>query len=157
MSNPVLDPQALCQVAIVVADIERVAGNYAKVFGVPVPPIRETGPAEKTRIRYHGATTPGRAKLAFFQVGALQLELIEPLDGPSTWREVLARHGPSLHHLAFRVPRPSVTADALEQLGATTVQTGDFGTGNYAYVDATEPLGAVVELLEMYPATPQVL
>ena len=148
MSNPILNPTAVCQVAIVVRDLEQVAKNYAAVFGLPVPPVIETGPASKTQIAYRGATTPGRAKLAFFNLGAVTLELIEPIDGASTWREVLDKNGPGLHHVAFKVPHARQTVQALEQLGATTVQTGDFHGGNYSYVDATQPLGTILELLE---------
>ena len=151
MTNPILNPAAVCQVALVVNDIERIAANYATVFGVPVPPVITSGPASETQIAYHGKTTPGRAKLAFFNLGSLQLELIEPIDGPSTWREVLDKNGPGLHHIAFKVPNSQQTSAALEKLGATTVQTGDFTVGNYFYVDATKPLGAVLELLEIYP------
>ena len=151
MSNPILNPAAICQIALVVNDIERVAKNYATVFGVPVPPVIESGPASETQIAYRGKTTPGRAKLAFFNLGALQLELIEPIDGPSTWREVLDKNGPGLHHIAFKVPNSQQTSQALEKIGATTVQTGDFTTGNYSYVDATQPLSAMLELLEFYP------
>ena len=64
MSNPILNPAAICQIALVVNDIERVAKNYATVFGVPVPPVIESGPASQTQIAYRGKTTPGRAKLA---------------------------------------------------------------------------------------------
>lgn len=151
MSNPLLTPESVCQVALVVDDIARTAANYATVFGVPVPNIIETGPAAKTTIRFRGETTPGRAKLTFFNLGALQLELIEPIDGPSTWREVLEKNGAGLHHIAFRVGNSRETSEKLAGLGATVVQTGEFGTGNYAYVDATRPLGAVLELLEIYP------
>lgn len=151
MTNPILNPVAVCQVALVVDDIGRVAKQYAAVLGVPVPPIHETGPAATTKIRYRGQTTRGRAKLAFFQLGPLSLELIEPIDGPSTWREVLERNGPGLHHIAFTVANTVATAKRLEALGATTVQTGDFGTVNYVYVDATKPLATMLELLEIYP------
>jgi len=151
MSNPILTPTTVCQVAIVVNDIERIAKNYATVFGVPVPPIHETGPASETLISYRGQTTPGRAKLAFFSLGSLQLELIEPIDGPSTWRDVLEKNGPGLHHIAFQVPKTQATSQQLAELGAEVVQTGDFKVGNYSYVDATRTLGVMVELLESYP------
>lgn len=155
MNTPILAPDSLCQVALVVTNIETVARNYAHVFGVPMPVIRETGPADQTRIRYRGSPTPARAKLAFFQVGTLQLELIEPMGAPSTWRDGLETKGPGLHHIAFRVANSQETTRQLTALGATLVQTGDFGTGNYAYVDATQPLGAMIELLEFYPTPPQ--
>jgi len=37
-------------------------------------------------------------------LGSLSLELIEPVGGPSTWREFLDTRGEGVHHIAFHVP-----------------------------------------------------
>jgi methylmalonyl-CoA/ethylmalonyl-CoA epimerase len=150
--TPIL-PKVTCQVAIAVPDIEAAAQAWAKVLGVPVPPIRTTDPEEKSHIRYNGQPTPARAKLAFFALDNISLELIEPIDGPSTWRDQVVQHGPSLHHLAFKVADTTVTSAQLQQaVGAQMVQRGDFTGGCYAYCDATKTLGAVIELLASTPA-----
>ncbi|GFR39044.1 hypothetical protein PRECH8_23400 [Insulibacter thermoxylanivorax] len=52
---------------------------------------------------YNGEVTAARAKLAFFDMGSLQLELIEPDEHPSTWREHLDQHGEGVHHIAFQI------------------------------------------------------
>lgn len=142
MNNP-----QLAQVAIVVRDIEKSTATYARLFNQPVPKILLTDPEEQAHTRYRGAPTPARAKLAFFQLGPVQLELIEPVGGPSTWRDQLDQHGESVHHLAFHVPD---LASALTELNAQdmpTIQTGDFPGGSYAYVDSHAKLGVVLELL----------
>ncbi len=144
----VLGTDAICQVGIVVRDIERTARRYAALFGVDVPPIHVTDPEEKTHVRYRGEPTAGRAKLTFFRLGAISLELIEPIDGPSTWQEFLDTHGEGVHHIAFRVSGMNDVIRRLEDQEMPVVQQGEFTGGRYAYIDSAPQLGVILELLE---------
>lgn len=136
------------QVAIMVRDIEARARAWADVLGVPVPPIIITDPLEQARTEYMGAPTPARAKLAFFKLGQVDLELIEPIDGPSTWRDQLDQHGESLHHIAFHIEGMGERLAYLDARGIPLVQRGEYTGGRYAYVDSAPQLGAIIELLE---------
>ncbi len=138
----------VCQVAVVVKDIEKTARDYAEIFGLAVPEVVITDPLEKAHTRYHGKPTEGRAKLAFFNMGQVVLELIEPIGGPSTWQEVLDSRGEGMHHIAFMVSGMDNTLAQLDSQGCPTVQRGDYTGGQYAYVDATKKLKLVLELLE---------
>jgi len=142
-----LNSNVITQVAMVVRDVEKTARNYADLFGMEIPQIILTDPEEKAHTRYRGQPTPARAKLAFFRMGSLSLELIEPVDGPSTWREFLDRHGEGIHHIAFLVEDMDEAVRFLEGKGMPLVQRGDFTGGCYAYVDSTSRLGAIIELL----------
>jgi len=148
MSEPLLGTDIVTQVAIVTSDIEAKARAWAALLGVPVPDIRETGPEAETQIRYQGRPTPARAKLAFFKLGQVSLELIEPIDRPSTWGDQLDEHGDSLHHIAFNVEGMGDTLVMLAEKGIPLVQRGEFKGGRYAYVDGVAELGATLELLE---------
>ncbi|MBC7255351.1 MAG: VOC family protein [Chloroflexi bacterium] len=147
MSEGILAPQAICQVAIVVEDIEAASKAWATVLGVPVPAWHIAGDLPEANTQYHGEPTPATAKLAFFDMGQVRLELIEPDKGPSTWREFLDAHGPGLHHIAFNVGNMDEATARLQETGIPTVQTGDFPGGCYAYCDGTARLGAILELL----------
>ncbi|HWQ14158.1 MAG TPA: VOC family protein [Roseiflexaceae bacterium] len=136
------------QVGIIVRDIEARAKAWADVLGLPVPEIRLTDPVERARTEYMGAPTPARAKLAFFHLGQVDLELIEPLDEPSTWKDHLDRHGDSLHHIAFHIQGMSERLAYLSAKGIPLVQRGEYTGGRYAYVDSAPQLGAILELLE---------
>ena len=149
MSQPLLAPQQFCQVALVVRDIELARQTYAQLFACEPPPIIITEPPEQSHVQYRGGPTTARAKLAFFALGNVQLELIEPLGGPSIWQEHLDRHGNSIHHIAFRVADRQQTTTALASRGCPTVQTGDFPGGCYAYVDSAPQLGVMLELLQV--------
>jgi catechol 2,3-dioxygenase-like lactoylglutathione lyase family enzyme len=148
MAGNGLNLEAVCQIAIVVKDIDQAAKRYADVFGVPVPSVMETASEDETHIRYHGQPTPARAKLAFFKMGQISLELIEPIGGPSTWQEFLDRHGDGVHHIAFRVKGMEDVLTYLNGKGLPTAQRGDYKGGCYAYVDAEKMLGVNIELLE---------
>ncbi|HYH11157.1 MAG TPA: VOC family protein [Thermomicrobiales bacterium] len=138
----------ISQIGIVVGDIESRAQAWAKLLGVPVPQIRTTDPVETARTEYEGEPTPARAKLAFFDAGQVQIELIEPVDGPSTWRDQLDRHGDSLHHIAFRIQGMSEKITLLGEHGLGLVQRGEYTGGRYAYLDGTDQIGTILELLE---------
>ncbi len=148
MSEPVLGSTVVAQVGIVVEDVESTARGWSEVLGVPVPEIRLTDSVEQARTEYAGKPTPARAKLAFFDLGQVQLELIEPVDGPSTWRDQLDRHGDSIHHIAFRIEGMGEQVARLGEHDIPLVQRGEYTGGRYAYLDGTATLGTIIELLE---------
>lgn len=139
------------QIGLVVGDIESKVQAWAALLGCNAPSITISGPVEEAHTEYRQQPTPARAKLAFFNLGPITLELIEPIgDEPSTWHDQLATYGDSLHHIAFEGKGMSDRLSALADAGVPLVQHGDYEGGHYAYVDGTDQLGAVVELLENY-------
>ena len=139
----------IVQVGIVVADLEAASQHYAAVFGLPLPPIAETRSREETGITYRGKPTEARARLAFFRMGQVAIELIEPMDGPSTWRDHLEAHGPGVHHIAFQVPSMEQALAHLTEHRIEVVQQASFRSGRYAYLDSREALSVMLELLEI--------
>ena len=140
-----IETENVTQIAVVVDDIEKYIASYAKVFGVEPPTWRLTDAKEISHIKYKGKTTDARAKLAFFRFANLSIELIEPVGEPSVWKDHLKKHGPSVHHIAFRYKDKAATVAAL---GLETVQTGDFTGGNYTYLKGDDKLGMDIEILE---------
>lgn len=145
-----LGSQIICQVGIIVRDIERSSAAYADLFGVEVPQWSLTDAYESAHTEYHGQPTGARAKLAFFNLGQVSLELIEPVGAPSTWREFLETHGEGMHHIAFRIQGMEEQLTILAEKGMLAVQRGDYTGGRYAYVDAVPQLGLILELLENF-------
>lgn len=143
-----LSTDTVVQIGLIVRDVEATAQAYAELLGVAVPQWVLTGPEEEAHTRYRGAPTEARAKLAFFRLGNLQLELIEPVGGPSTWREFLEAHGEGAHHIAFDVEDMQDQVAALAEKGMPLIQRGDYTGGRYAYIDSSEQLKVILELLE---------
>lgn len=141
-------PRVVCQVGLVVRDIRRSAERFAALFGLDVPEIIVTAPQEEAQTSYRGEPTPARAKLAFFELGQVSLELIEPDEHPSTWREFLETRGEGVHHLAFTIDGMGEAVSFLAGRGIPLVQRGEYTGGRYAYLDGLAQLGVILELLE---------
>jgi methylmalonyl-CoA/ethylmalonyl-CoA epimerase len=148
MTEQSLGTRTVTQVAIVVHDIEKTARAWAQLLGMAVPAIQLTDAFEQAQTEYKGAPSEARAKLAFFELGQVSLELIEPVGGPSTWKDQLDQHGESLHHIAFNVQGMGQTLAFLAGQGVPLVQRGEYTGGRYAYCDGMAQLGATLELLE---------
>ncbi|HOT92758.1 MAG TPA: VOC family protein [Anaerolineae bacterium] len=140
----------VCQIGLVVKDIEKSVAAYCDILGLPRPNIIVTDGYEKAKTIYRGQPTEATARLAFFDMGQVQLELIEPDGKPSTWQEVLDEKGEGIHHIAFFVKDSDKVVAYLEGKGAQLVQQGHYTGGMYSYVDATPQLHLVLELLENF-------
>lgn len=148
-SKPILGNNLCTQIGILVNDIEKAAADYAKFFGVPVPPISITDEVDKSNTHYLGKPTPARTKQAFFDIGPnIQIELLQPDEKESTWRADLDSRGEGVHHIAFQIDGMDKMIDVCEENGMKLVQRGKWDTGHYAYIDANDTLKLTLELLE---------
>jgi len=148
MTQEALGTTTVVQVGVIVSDIEAKARAWADIFELPMPNIIITDTVEIAHTEYKGQPTPARAKLAFFNLGQVSLELIEPIGEPSTWQDQLEQHGESLHHIAFFIKGMPEKIAYLTSKGVPLIQRGDYTGGRYAYLDGGSKLGLILELLE---------
>lgn len=146
-----LDPgmKTIVQVAIVTRDISASAQRWAAVLGMPVPSITTTRPGEEVKVVYKGKSSSGRAKLAFFRLGQVVLELIEPVGGDTSWRQFLDEHGEGVQHLGFQVENldGAIARAAAMQMPVLHRGRYDRDNGDYVYIDSEKLLGVTVEFL----------
>ncbi len=150
MSRPIEDMK-LAQIGFIVRDIEKTKIEFAKFFDVEVPPTVNSGEFEVTKVEYMGEPAPhSKCKMTFFYFDNVQMELIEPNEGPSEWRTHLETHGEGLHHLAFNVKGMQLHIKNCEDFGMSLLQKGEYrqGNGRYCFLDARDQLKMIVELLE---------
>jgi hypothetical protein len=149
MDKGILGTQIVTQIGFVVNDIEATSQAFADFLGVDKPAWSLTDTIDKTQGTYNGEPCNARAKLAFFKVGDnLSIELIEPDQTPSVWRDVLNEKGEGVHHIAFNISGMKEKVIALEANGMRLTQKGEYTGGRYAYIDAVAQLKTIVELLE---------
>ena len=146
-----VDPgmKKLVQVALVVDDIEAACRRWAKLLGVDPPKINTTRPGNEKGMLFRGQPSNAQVKLAFFHLGQVAIELLQPVGEGSSWHEALQKNGPGVHHIAFNVEdKDKAVADAA-QLGLSVFHQGryDSDNGTYIYLDSEEQLGVTVELL----------
>ena len=140
------------QVGLVVRDIATTAERYREVLGLPEPDQQQTPGFEISEATFAGEPTNATARLAFFDFGQAQLELIEPDSIPSVWRNALNANSESAHHIAFRVEDTQRAVEHFARHGIGVVQQGYYGdrSGMYTYMDSEAALGLTIELLENF-------
>ncbi|TDQ37194.1 VOC family protein [Aureibacillus halotolerans] len=148
MEQKGLGTNVVTQIGILVNDIETTANAYAKLFQMDVPKISWTDPGEVAQTEYKGEASQARAKLAFFSMGQVQIELIEPDLTPSVWRDALNEQGEGVHHIAFAIDGMSEKIQLFQENGAPLLQRGEFTGGRYAYLDTVPEFKVLIELLE---------
>lgn len=146
--NNLLGTDKVTQIGIVVRDIEKTRRAWAEILGVTEPPIIVTAGFDQAQTHYNDYPSEATAKLCFFDLGQVALELIEPDGKPSSWQYHLDKYGESVQHIAFVTPSMREARANLEQAGFPTVQTGEYTGGRYAYISCLEKLGVEIELLE---------
>lgn len=154
MTEPILNLPMMVQVGLVVHDIESTAQKFCTIFGCDMPDIFTTAAYDVTETTFEGQPCEATAKLAFFNAGQMQIELIEPDALPSVWRNHLDAKGEGVHHIAFKVADTDETVQRLSEQGIPLVQQGLYSgrDGVYSYLDSASQLGFMLELLQNFPA-----
>lgn len=142
----VINPKNVCQIALVVDDIEHVAKNYAALFGVPVPDIFQVPPPEDAHTTFEGKPTKTRAKLCVFDLGQVVLELTQPDDEPSSWKRFYEEHGSGVHHIGFMVEDRQKVIDYFKTNNAPERHYGEYPGGNYTFVDSEQEFGVLINI-----------
>lgn len=147
-----LGTDVITQVGIIVHDIAKTSARYAEVLGLPQPQIHQTPGYATSKTTHYGEPSEATAKLAFMNFGQVTIELIEPDEKPSVWRNYLNQHGEGAQHIAFQVRDTQRATDYLAQHQIPVIQQGLYadGSGMYTYVDSNAPMGICVELLHSF-------
>jgi methylmalonyl-CoA/ethylmalonyl-CoA epimerase len=140
-------PLPISQIAIVVRDIDDALEKYSRFLGWGPWSVYEHKPPSLHDTFLHGEPTNYTMTGAETRVGAIVVELLQPGEGPSIYKEWLADHGEGLHHIAVMRPSAEESDEArrhFEQLGAGVLMEGRLGkTIHFLYLD-TEPLLKVI-------------
>jgi len=149
-----MDDNAVLHIGVVVPDAKKAAEYPARVFGIP---LKSEGPFGKLsgygqcNTRYMGKPTDGCGYNYVFSMGSVEIEYIQPVDGPSTWQDYLNEHPKGgVHHIAWLVKDTDETAKFLEGEKAPKIAEGQWDTGRYAYFDTADVLGFLLETHEHF-------
>lgn len=137
----------IAQVAIVVKNIEEARDFWAELLGMEKNPIIETEGWKLSHMTFRGAPSNGKAKITFFNLENIALELIQPVGGPSTWQDFLEKHSEGIHHIAFNIENLDEMLKRFAKMEIGVEQKGDFEGGCYVYMNSKSKLGAIIELL----------
>jgi len=137
------------QIGVVVRDIRASLAVYHDLLGWGPWNVYELTPPRHHHTILRGESVEYSMIIAETHVGSVDFELIQPLDGPSIYKEWLDEHGEGMHHIAVMRPTPE-ESDATKQhfadLGAKVLMGGRIGeTIEFYYLDTEPQLKVIIE------------
>jgi len=136
------------QISVVVNDLQKAMERYWNIFGIGPWHIYTLQPPAMTNTTLRGKPAPYTMKLALTQIGNIQWELIQPLTGPSVYKEFLDKHGEGLHHVACDVGDYDQAVATMKKHGIGILMSGDTPVDSFAYMDTEDIIGAPIEILK---------
>jgi methylmalonyl-CoA/ethylmalonyl-CoA epimerase len=141
------------QIGMIVEDLEPVVKNLEEILGFGPFRIVDFPPeGQDVKMMYQGKPAKFKAKFCFFDMGNIELELIQPVEGENIWSDFLkANGGMGLHHIKFSVPRHEPIRKYFESKGINISQMGASVGKNlgkeWVFYDTEDKLGFAVELM----------
>lgn len=140
------------QIGIVVGDLESSCRRYSALWECGPWRIYTYGPEILSSQSYRGDRSGFVVRIALNPTTP-QLELLQPLEGPSVYDDWLERRGEGLHHLAAFVEDADEAIASLAAAGYGVLQEGrGFGVegdGVFAYFDTEYDLGYLLEVVQV--------
>ena len=93
-------------------------------------------------------TEPFKFLIGISWIGDMQLELIQPVYGPTIYEAFIQKHGEGLHHIKERIADEAMAGVVKEyrDKGIGVTQTGQFETDFHYYLDTEPKLDFIYEL-----------
>lgn len=148
----------ITQKAWVVSDIEQAAQDWSSAFNIGPFYLAVYTPAVFSTIEYRGQPGKLHMKTAIAYSGDLQIELVEPIGSyPCAFFDVIEEGKTGFHHVCYWSDNIDADINHYTQQGFEVANQGQVvgGGPRFAYIDAFEKLGCMIELLERRESTEQ--
>jgi len=140
---------AVMQVAYTVADLNAALAHWVRAMRVGPFFVFDDLAIEDER--YYGAPSDVKLSIALAYSGSLCIELVQQRnDVPSVFHDAIRARGYGFHHWALSTDDLDADVARYGAFGARTAFSGRVAIGGrFAYLDTTEQLGGMVELIEI--------
>ena len=151
--DAILPVQKLYQVSVMVHDLDAAKERFRTLLGVEAWVDIGIDSAQMPGCTYYGKPVEHTARLSIGRRGAACFELVEPLSGPTVYRDALDRRGEAPHHIMVTLAPPQDferAAQTLAERGIVIGQSASIpGLMAFAYFDGGQPLcGLFVEVIQ---------
>ncbi|MEM2122935.1 MAG: VOC family protein [Candidatus Bathyarchaeia archaeon] len=137
----------IAQIGIVVKDLKESMEKYWKIFGIGPWDIYTFTPSTMEPTPY---TKPLNCsfRIALAKMKNIQIELIQPLEGPTLHRDFLEKRGEGVHHIKEKLTDDEIplAIEKYEKAGIKVIQGAKFKKDLHFYLDTEELLGFIYEL-----------
>lgn len=135
----------ITQLGYVYKDIEKQAKLIEQIFGVPKINIIDV---PELSIIFRGSESKIHLKMAFTQIGDMQIELIQWVDGDSLYKEFIEQGKEGLQHYGVYAEGLEKFVEEMKKKGFQSIQSGKIASAKYDYFDTTDVFGVFFELIE---------
>jgi methylmalonyl-CoA/ethylmalonyl-CoA epimerase len=139
----------LSHIGIAVKDAEQTVKMLSKIWNIASPEIFDYEPKQEELF----VGRAFKARLVWFQLGPVRIELLQPLDDRSIWHTFIQEKGEGIHHFAFGVSNYDEMMKKFQAEGHKLLISAIFNGERWCYFD-TAPGGTVIELREEYTKKP---
>jgi methylmalonyl-CoA/ethylmalonyl-CoA epimerase len=103
------------------------------------------------KLEYKGTETVAdqKVRLAVFQVGEVNLELLEPISPDSPIAEFIEKRGEGLHHLAYQVDEIEGQIESLKAAGIEMLDQAPRGGSHGSRIAFLHPKSSAKVLIEL--------
>jgi hypothetical protein len=137
------------QVSLVVNELQKTMEEYHRAFGWSGWKVFDHVEPTHHGTELRGKSVPYSLRGAEVMVGSLNFELLEPLDGPSLWKEFLEAHGEGIASIAVMFdtrPESEIVKAEFAKLGIDVTMRALIGDHiEYYYLDTQERFGCLIE------------
>ncbi len=139
-NNPFNKPHHIC---IVVKDIEKTKSYYESIgIGpwVDYPPL-----VEYTRLNVMDEPGFFATRFVYTKIGDLQLQLVQPSQGKTIYKDFLEKNGEGVFHIGFEVANIDAMDEQLASAGLKILASGrrDDGSG-FSYYETRQNAGVTL-------------
>jgi len=99
--------EKLDHIGVAVKDLDQAMKLYKDIFGI------------EPSLIYESSYT--KAKIAFFPIGNVSIELIQPVTSDSVMGKFLEKRGEGIHHIAYRVRDVDASLNHVEAKGVQLI------------------------------------
>lgn len=138
------------QVCVVVNDLDATIKGYVEQAGIGPWAVYTFAPPDLKDMRIRGREQAYSMRLALAWTKGFMWEVIQPLEGPSIYKEFLERHGEGMHHVLVQHDEHEYAqaVEAFRARGCPPIMEGHFKGTDFAYVESDGPLKIVMELVK---------
>ena len=137
----------ITQVAVVVKDLKATMKNYHALMGWGPWSVYEHKPPVLHRTEVRGKPVKYTMLGAEVHCDPIDFEILQPLEGPSIYREFLEERGEGLHHVAVVNPQDDVRKALanFKRQGIEVLMSGALNDIEFYYMDTDPVLKMVAE------------
>lgn len=144
--------RAVGQIGIVVRDLEAACRRYSALWRNGPWRCFTYSPAILSHQTYRGEPSRFSVRIGL-NTTTPQIELLQPLEGPSVYDDWLERRGQGLHHLAVFVESADEAIESMARIGYQVLQQGRGfgmdGDGAFVYFDTERDFDYLLEVVEV--------